>query len=512
MVEQLAARHAAVQPGIARQVAEAGPQRRARRATDRRRAAGPRRRPPAAARPGCASSWTCRRRSGRGSRRSCPSGTSEVDAVERDVPPVALAQPARSRSGPPTGVAPYRGSATLSPVGSKPRLCGPAPPSPKRPQGADLAMAVGSTVDVVMPQMGVSVSEGTVSRWLKAVGDRVEADETIVEISTDKVDTEVPVAGCRHRRRDPRPRGRDGARRDAPRRHPDRRRPAARAADEAPEPPAAEAATEEQPRRPRPRPAERSATRAGRGAGARQRARRRRRRLDAPGDVAGRRADGGRARARHRPDPGHRPRRPRHQARRRGASWARTRARPPRRPRRPPRPRPAAPAAPRQRRAGRARPACRRAAAGAVRAAGGDLPLLDDPQGHREAHDGVAAGARARHADRRGRHDPRRRPAQAAQAAVREDVRRRPLVPAVHHARRRRRHRPLAVAERRGPRRRGGDQALRQHGHGRRHRRRQGPAGAGDQQRRAAQPGRPVAGHRRPRRPRAAQGAGRRTR
>jgi pyruvate dehydrogenase E2 component (dihydrolipoamide acetyltransferase) len=53
-------------------------------------------------------------------------------------------------------------------------------------------MAVGSTVDVVMPQMGVSVSEGTVSRWLKSVGDRVEADETIVEISTDKVDTEVP--------------------------------------------------------------------------------------------------------------------------------------------------------------------------------------------------------------------------------------------------------------------------------------------------------------------------------
>jgi 2-oxoglutarate dehydrogenase E2 component (dihydrolipoamide succinyltransferase) len=40
--------------------------------------------------------------------------------------------------------------------------------------------------------MGVSVSEGTISRWAKQVGDRVEADETIVEISTDKVDTEVP--------------------------------------------------------------------------------------------------------------------------------------------------------------------------------------------------------------------------------------------------------------------------------------------------------------------------------
>ncbi len=53
-------------------------------------------------------------------------------------------------------------------------------------------MAVASNVDVVMPQMGSSVTEGTISRWLKQVGDTVQADETIVEISTDKVDTEVP--------------------------------------------------------------------------------------------------------------------------------------------------------------------------------------------------------------------------------------------------------------------------------------------------------------------------------
>jgi 2-oxoglutarate dehydrogenase E2 component (dihydrolipoamide succinyltransferase) len=51
-------------------------------------------------------------------------------------------------------------------------------------------------VDVVMPQMGVSVSEGTVSRWVKGVGEQIEADETIVEISTDKVDTEVPSPGA----------------------------------------------------------------------------------------------------------------------------------------------------------------------------------------------------------------------------------------------------------------------------------------------------------------------------
>jgi 2-oxoglutarate dehydrogenase E1 component len=59
-------------------------------------------------------------------------------------------------------------------------------------------MAVDSgTVRVVMPAMGDSVSEGTVLEWRKSVGDRVQADETIVEISTDKVDAEVPapVAG-----------------------------------------------------------------------------------------------------------------------------------------------------------------------------------------------------------------------------------------------------------------------------------------------------------------------------
>ena len=50
-------------------------------------------------------------------------------------------------------------------------------------------------VDVVMPQMGVSVSEGTVTKWLRQVGDEVRADDTLLEISTDKVDTEVPSPG-----------------------------------------------------------------------------------------------------------------------------------------------------------------------------------------------------------------------------------------------------------------------------------------------------------------------------
>jgi len=48
------------------------------------------------------------------------------------------------------------------------------------------------SVEVVMPQMGESITEGTVSKWLKSVGDKIEKDEPILEISTDKVDAEVP--------------------------------------------------------------------------------------------------------------------------------------------------------------------------------------------------------------------------------------------------------------------------------------------------------------------------------
>src|SRR5882724_10905753 len=46
--------------------------------------------------------------------------------------------------------------------------------------------------DVVMPQMGESIAEGTLVRWLKKVGDTVDRDEPLFEISTDKVDAEIP--------------------------------------------------------------------------------------------------------------------------------------------------------------------------------------------------------------------------------------------------------------------------------------------------------------------------------
>ena len=49
------------------------------------------------------------------------------------------------------------------------------------------------SVTVTMPALGESVTEGTVTRWLKAVGDTIVADEPLLEVSTDKVDTEIPA-------------------------------------------------------------------------------------------------------------------------------------------------------------------------------------------------------------------------------------------------------------------------------------------------------------------------------
>jgi pyruvate dehydrogenase E2 component (dihydrolipoamide acetyltransferase) len=70
-------------------------------------------------------------------------------------------------------------------------------PEPKPAAAPAPAGSGGDTTPVLMPELGESVAEGTVTRWLKKVGDHVEVDEPLVEVSTDKVDTEIPspVAG-----------------------------------------------------------------------------------------------------------------------------------------------------------------------------------------------------------------------------------------------------------------------------------------------------------------------------
>ena len=67
-----------------------------------------------------------------------------------------------------------------------------AAPEHAAPAAPAAASVPATGTEVTLPALGESVSEGTVSRWLKKVGDHVDTDEALVEVSTDKVDTEVP--------------------------------------------------------------------------------------------------------------------------------------------------------------------------------------------------------------------------------------------------------------------------------------------------------------------------------
>jgi pyruvate dehydrogenase E2 component (dihydrolipoamide acetyltransferase) len=79
----------------------------------------------------------------------------------------------------------------------EPEPAAAAPPEPEPAAPAQQDSGGGTTTPVLMPELGESVTEGTVTRWLKKVGDSVQVDEPLVEVSTDKVDTEIPspVAG-----------------------------------------------------------------------------------------------------------------------------------------------------------------------------------------------------------------------------------------------------------------------------------------------------------------------------
>lgn len=98
--------------------------------------------------------------------------------------------------------------AIIGDAGEAPATTPAAPAAPAEPEPAPAAAApaapaapatpaTSGAVDVVMPELGESVTEGVITQWLKSVGDTVAVDEALLEVSTDKVDTEVPspVAG-----------------------------------------------------------------------------------------------------------------------------------------------------------------------------------------------------------------------------------------------------------------------------------------------------------------------------
>jgi pyruvate dehydrogenase E2 component (dihydrolipoamide acetyltransferase) len=97
--------------------------------------------------------------------------------------------------------APAPAAAPAAPVVETPAPVAAAPvtppPVPAAPAAPATSAPTGSGTVITMPALGESVSEGTVTRWLKNVGDAVAVDEALLEVSTDKVDTEIPspVAG-----------------------------------------------------------------------------------------------------------------------------------------------------------------------------------------------------------------------------------------------------------------------------------------------------------------------------
>jgi pyruvate dehydrogenase E2 component (dihydrolipoyllysine-residue acetyltransferase) len=122
-----------------------------------------------------------------------------VGVIDAEGSGAAAAPPQPAQSGPaPQQPAP----AKAAPIQSAPQADGGAqqPPATEKsapvqeekssaPAGAN----GGAGVDVVMPQMGESIFEGTITKWLKKVGDKVQRDEPLFEISTDKVDAEIPA-------------------------------------------------------------------------------------------------------------------------------------------------------------------------------------------------------------------------------------------------------------------------------------------------------------------------------
>jgi 2-oxoglutarate dehydrogenase E2 component (dihydrolipoamide succinyltransferase) len=106
----------------------------------------------------------------------------------------AAAAPTQTQSAPPqSSPAKATPQADGAPAAQQPPATEKSAPVQEEKSSAPSGGNGGAGVDVVMPQMGESIFEGTITKWLKKVGDKVQRDEPLFEISTDKVDAEIPA-------------------------------------------------------------------------------------------------------------------------------------------------------------------------------------------------------------------------------------------------------------------------------------------------------------------------------
>ncbi|MFN5309199.1 MAG: biotin/lipoyl-containing protein, partial [Candidatus Kapaibacterium sp.] len=106
-----------------------------------------------------------------------------IAVIETDASAATISAPAPAAAAPAPVV-----TAAPAPVVTAAPVAAPTPAPVAAP-----VVSGGTATDVVMPKMGESIQEGKVLKWLKAVGDKIDRDEVLLEISTDKVDTEVPA-------------------------------------------------------------------------------------------------------------------------------------------------------------------------------------------------------------------------------------------------------------------------------------------------------------------------------
>jgi len=120
-------------------------------------------------------------------------GVIDAEGSAAAAAPPQPVQPSQSQSAPALSSTKAAPQADGAPAAQQPPATEKSAPVQEEKSSAPAGSNGGAGTDVVMPQMGESIFEGTITKWLKKVGDKVQRDEPLFEISTDKVDAEIPA-------------------------------------------------------------------------------------------------------------------------------------------------------------------------------------------------------------------------------------------------------------------------------------------------------------------------------